>query len=625
MKSYRKFFYLFAGALFVIFSIILSINYIHMEKFKKKILEIQANNLVVFIESMSEVYQKNFNKYHIPINNKTIHLLPIVAIREITQIFNKKVNGDVEIQLISDIPRNIKNKASLVDTKVLNKLKVHHNPIIQIENDEIVYYKPLYISNNCLKCHDTKDKSPKYIRENYDNAYGYKKDELRGAIKIIIKNSVFIELLHRSFLVRLISGILIYIIVLLIVFVLLRKLENLDKKYISELLITNEKLEKARQKAEQATKVKSEFLANMSHEIRTPLNAMFGFIKLLENKISDKEGKKYLHIVKRSGELLLSIINDILDFSKIESGKLNLEYIPFNLDKEIDIIYQLFKNEALKKDITLHVKKENINKMVISDPTRLKQIISNILSNAIKFTPEGKNIYFNIKYDEHKEELYIEVIDEGIGIPKEKLKNIFESFSQVDSSITRKYGGTGLGLTISSNLVKLLGGKLGVDSKEGEGTKFFLTIPMKTTEQQEKKVEEVNTNKNNILYNYHVLFAEDNSANQMFMKIVLEKLGITFDIANDGLEAVELYKKNYDKYDFILMDENMPNMSGSEATIKIREFEKDNNLKSIFIVGLTANTVSEDKNEFLDIGMNSYLLKPLDINKLKIILNKIKG
>jgi len=392
------------------------------------------------------------------------------------------------------------------------------------------------------------------------------------------------------------------------------------KKYF-KIIEEKNQLEIEKEVAKKNEQLKSEFLANMSHEIRTPLNAMFGFINLLEEKQIDKEGKKYLQIIKKSGETLLNIINDILDFSKIEAGKMSIEKVPFNLKDEVRTIYTLFENKAHEKNIKLNITEKNIDVNIESDPTRIKQVISNILSNAIKFTPEGKNIDLVIEYDDKKEELYVEVKDEGIGIPREKLLTIFESFSQADNSVTRKYGGTGLGLSISYNLVKLLGGSLRVESEEQKGSKFYFRIKAKKTD---KPLENKVVESKNEIFDYNVLLVEDNKANQMFMSVILKKLGLKFDIANDGIEAVEMYKKNYNKYDLILMDENMPNMTGSEATQEIREFERENFLKEITIVAITANALSGDKDKFLTIGFNYYLSKPLEVEKLKEILREIK-
>ena len=367
-------------------------------------------------------------------------------------------------------------------------------------------------------------------------------------------------------------------------------------------------------------KVKSEFLANMSHEIRTPLNAMFGFIKILQDKDYDKETHKYLSIIEKSGKNLLAIINDILDFSKIEAGKLNIEKIEFNPKEEIEVVYNLFKNLASEKNITLEIN-EKLEYNIISDPVRIKQVISNLLSNAIKFSHSNATVYLNVSYSSQNEKLYVEVRDEGIGIPKEKLEHIFEAFSQADTSTTRKYGGTGLGLTISNKLIELLGGELKAKSEEGKGSMFYFSIPApKTTPITNSK-----ENKKPLLskkFNGKILLVEDNKANQIFMEVLLKQMGLKFDIANDGIEAIEKFKHN--KYDLIFMDENMPNMNGISATKKIRKIEKENGLEHIPIVALTANAMEGDKDRFINAGMDYYLSKPLDIEKFQTILSKLE-
>ncbi len=388
-----------------------------------------------------------------------------------------------------------------------------------------------------------------------------------------------------------------------------------------KLLYTIDELKKQRDIANNSVKEKSMFLANMSHEIRTPLNAMFGFIELLESKELDEETKEYLHIIKKAGGNLLSIVNDILDFSKLESNKIKIDLHSFNIKSEIDNIYNLFLPRAVEKNIKFNLNEKNLKYNIISDSTRIRQVISNLLSNAIKFTPRGKNIYLNIIYDSENELLNVEVIDEGIGIPKNKINTIFEAFSQAKDSTTREYGGTGLGLTISYKLIKLLGGELKVESQENKGSKFYFSIPAKKDylvyEKTEKEI------KKNYYYDLKALLVEDNEPTQIFMKVFCDEVGIECDIAKNGIEAIEKYKQNYDKYDLIFMDENMPKMNGIEAVQEIRKFEQENKLIPVYIMALTANALSGDKERFLKAGMDYYLAKPVDIDELKRVLDEI--
>ena len=389
--------------------------------------------------------------------------------------------------------------------------------------------------------------------------------------------------------------------------------QTLEEKVISR---TNQ-LEEQVSKVKRADRYKSEFLANMSHEIRTPLNAIMGFIDLLKEKEDDKEKQKYLDIVSSSSKSLLDIINDILDFSKIESGKVQIENIDFDPREEFVVTKKLFQAKADEKNIQLYVNYGKLPKSLNGDILRIKQIINNLISNAVKFTKENKNIYLDIDYENGS--LSVNVKDEGIGINKEYQSKIFDAFSQEDCSTTRKYGGTGLGLAISYNLVKAMKGELKLKSELGVGSEFYFSIPLEIGKEIEKTVLK---NTKQILKG-KILVVEDNIANQMFMKVILKKIGLTFDIASDGIEAIEIFKNN--QYDAILMDENMPNMNGIEATKQILEYEKENSLKHTPIIALTANALKGDRERFLEAGMDEYMTKPINNEKLSEILVEFIG
>jgi len=378
-----------------------------------------------------------------------------------------------------------------------------------------------------------------------------------------------------------------------------------------------EALLEAKHSAEASARSKSEFLANMSHEIRTPLSAILGFVDLLKKENIGEKADKYVEIIDNSSKGLLKIIEDILDFSKIESGKLEIDKIDFDPKTEFETIIHLFLAKCKEKNITLSlILDKSLPKSIHSDPLRIKQVISNLLSNAIKFTDKGKKITISIDYKDGL--LNVSVKDEGKGIAKEKLSHIFESFSQEDSSTTRKYGGTGLGLTISYELVKILGGELKVKSAIGVGSEFYFSIEVS----EGKIVKENKETIENITFkNKKVLLAEDVKTNQMFMTIILEGLQFKVDVADDGIEAVEAFKKNH--YDLILMDENMPNLNGREATRQILEIEAENNLPHTPIIALTANAIKGDRIRFLNAGMDEYLTKPIDQNHFIHLLQKI--
>ncbi len=396
-----------------------------------------------------------------------------------------------------------------------------------------------------------------------------------------------------------------------------------SKPIRSHIIETNSELEniskeakKMAIRAKQASKSKSEFLANMSHEIRTPLNAILGFIDLLKEKERDEEKLKYIKTIHSSSVALLGIINDILDFSKIESGNLEIERIDFNVEDEFKTLVDLFRSKASEKSISLILNMDpNMPSALYSDPLRIKQVIANLISNALKFTPRNGKVVLNIRYKENR--LFVSVSDTGIGIPKDKQKHIFKAFSQAESSTTRKYGGTGLGLTISSRLISLLGGTLKVESQEGKGSTFSFEIEAKPGKyKKESSVEELNLDH---IKGKKILLVEDNKANQMFMSLILKKFGLNFDIANDGLEAIKAFDSN--KYDLILMDENMPNLNGIEATKTILDIERKNSLDHTPIVALTANALKGDREKFLEAGMDEYITKPVSKEKLAEIFD----
>ena len=542
-----------------------------------------------------------------------------------------------------------------------------------------------------------------------------------------------------------------------------KKLENLISYFtiafvialgyflIKQILRKNDELELITKRAKEseeealiANQTKSQFLANMSHEIRTPLNAIIGFSDILSNSnLADKDREK-ASIISKSAKALLNIINDILDISKIESGKFEISKNGFDLRELLEQIVQLYTVSAMQKNIRLfYTMDENIPIHLVSDETKLKQVISNILSNAIKFTPQNGKVFFDIKLlniKNHRAKIKFSIKDEGIGISLENQKRIFEPFSQADGSISRKFGGTGLGLAICLNIVKLLDSEIKLESVENEGSTFFfeldfeiqdietidnskfeydfaicskiedpenikehlintikhfgrvhegqdiekcekidlifcfgdpelyeklsnrkkhfkckavyvgnidkinnnnimkplmnyfLDVPilgskisniikeLKSNEESCEIIEEENIDK---IYKGNVLVAEDNSNNQLLIKLILEKFGLNVTITQNGQIALDEYKKN--NYDLVLMDINMPIMDGLTALKHIREYELTTNTYTP-VVALTANTLKGDKEKFIQSGMDYYLSKPIQndelIDILELCLNK---
>ena len=384
-------------------------------------------------------------------------------------------------------------------------------------------------------------------------------------------------------------------------------------------------LVKTSRKALQASKCKSDFLANMSHEIRTPLNGMLGFVDVLLKNETEEEKQKKLKIIKSSGKQLLEIVNDILDYSKIEAGKFSLESQPYHTRELIYETSDTFLEIAKEKKIDLHcVVDESIPQMLIGDEVRIKQVLYNLLSNAVKFTQENGKITISLKYDKLLQRMSIEVEDTGIGIAKDKLNDIFLAFTQEDISTTKKYGGTGLGLTLTLKLVKLMGGEMRVQSVVDVGSTFIVELPSAVCQELEQCWKNESTkDETSFSFDGHILVVEDNKTNQMLICIILKDLGLTFDLANDGIEALEKYKSN--TYDVVLMDENMPNMNGIEATQHIKELQQKENSPRVPIIAVTANGLSSDKKRFIDAGMDDYIPKPYSEEDIIKVLQKYLG
>ncbi len=572
----------------------------------------------------------------------------------------------------------------------------------------------------------------------------YEKKRVRS-LKAVLLNPLFrIKLTHFMAIFVLLMNALIFTdnIISIVIQIMLATIiifHDMDDKYLKTSLskkikdLEKNKIEliKAKNVAENSVIAKDEFLANMSHEIRTPLNAILGFVKIIQKQMKNEKILNYLNIINSSGKSLLTIINDILDFSKIQSGHFIIDRHKTETLEEFSNAILLFASKAYEKHLVyVSYINPNMAQSINIDSVRVKQILSNLLSNAIKFTPQNGQI--NVTISIKKSNFILTVKDTGIGISKENKEKVFSAFEQADGSTTRKYGGTGLGLSISSKLASLMDGTLILESEEGKGSTFRLSIPIEIVDNTHKKlinpenfsnlrfallnscaeckenlkimkkylqdfgievileldtyqkdgydillftpddlynldiieakvpaiailrsnsvkiansnhivplyspfvpksiVEAINdTGINNIKapnkktkeldetveFQGSVLVAEDNKTNQMLIGIILDDYGIDYTIADDGLEAVKIFKK--EKFDMVLLDENMPNLNGLEAMKQMKEFEQDKDLVLTPMIALTANALDRDRERFLNAGMNGFVAKPIDIKILE--------
>lgn len=369
--------------------------------------------------------------------------------------------------------------------------------------------------------------------------------------------------------------------------------------------------------AEQALAAKSDFLSNMSHEIRTPMNAIVGLTEILlkEEELSEA-ARKNMELIEYSADNLLVIINDILDYSKIEANKVELERIPFNLYSLCEKLMATWKIKAQHKHVDLCLEiDEAVPDHLMGDPYRINQILLNLVSNALKFTREG-SVCLRVSIKKQKKdafELLFEVQDTGIGISKEKLESIFESFTQAYTDTTRNFGGTGLGLAISKRLVELQGGNIWVESEIGKGSSFFFTVKISASSEKPEVDEALEADLSNGLNGIDILVAEDNKVNQMLIKQVCKNWNATIELANDGSIAVE--KSLATNYDVILMDLQMPNLNGFEAVQAIRKNGENIN-QNTPILALTADAMPETKTYVSRNGFNGYITKPFKSEEL---------
>ncbi|OHC86153.1 MAG: hypothetical protein A2546_10035 [Sphingobacteriia bacterium RIFOXYD2_FULL_35_12] len=423
---------------------------------------------------------------------------------------------------------------------------------------------------------------------------------------------------------------ILYLIIIAVSVSLYKRTYDIDRnnliKKSNDLEESKEYLSETKQQAEAATKAKSRFLANMSHEIRTPLNGIIGTIDLLQHTPLNAEQEELMLSLKSSSTHLLEIVNDVLDISKIEADKLELFEGPCNLQNIVQQVTAISSPRlmALKKSIVLSASiHPSVENEIIADESRIKQVLINLLGNAIKFTDTG-SIQLEVTanhIDESLQELHFAVSDTGIGISEENIQSLFIPFNQIDSTATRKFSGTGLGLSICRKIIEEMGGRIWVESQVGKGSTFKFIIPVQVNlvrkNQQQPQRNTAGIISGTEIKPLKMLVAEDNNMNQLLATKMFKKIGYIIEIANNGKEAVEMTAK-YD-YDLVFMDIHMPEMDGIEATQKILNSGKE---KIPIIIAMTANAVKDAEEEYLALGMKDIVTKPFTIEQLRKVLEK---
>ncbi|MEM7234029.1 MAG: ATP-binding protein [Planctomycetota bacterium] len=396
-----------------------------------------------------------------------------------------------------------------------------------------------------------------------------------------------------------------------------KEAERLIEDKSRELWVANRDLKVAVEKAEEASRAKSSFLANMSHEIRTPMNGVLGMAEHLWETSLSSDQAEMVRFLTDSATSLLSILDDVLDLSKMGAGQFKITKSPFDLRRIVSDVVGLFRPRAAEKDVTLLSEVDpTVPAGLKGDANRLRQVLSNLVGNAVKFTSDG-SIVVRVIQDADAETTVIEVQDDGIGIPADRQKDIFQSFTQASGTIASEYGGTGLGLAISSRLVELMGGSIEVESEDGKGSTFRCRIPMPAAE-----VSTQSAHRTVVITRFdgsRVLLAEDNAINRAVATRSLARLGCEVSIAEDGEQAVDALQR--ERFDLVLMDCQMPVLSGYEATLKIRKGDGilDPNVP---VIALTANSMEDDRQRCLEHGMDDYLAKPFSFANFAEVLSR---
>jgi len=592
----------------------------------QKLIDAQNDIIIICDEKFNTKYiNKSFYKYFR--KDRLEEIISFLKKRNFNEEFKIKLKNyrDEKFTFLAKLTKIDDDiSISLVN---ITKLTAYQNSLIQ-SNLHLVEFKSIVDKFLIVSKTDINGKIT-YVNDKFVKISGYSKEELLGISHNIVRHPDMPSYVFKNMWKTIKSGNIWQGVIknrkknggYYYVKTMIAPLFNSKKKIkefialridITELII-------AKEKAHKAKKAKEIFLANMSHEIRTPLTGIIGFIEILQKKMLPAEIKEIIETISNSADTLLNIVNDILNLSKIETEGVIIQKNSFNPTHSFINTIKLFKARALEKNIN-YIYNIDINDCIISDEHRLKQILANLIGNAIKFTPNNGTVKINIQTKNEKKDSVIidfSIEDTGIGIPKEKLKQLFKPFAQVEGT-EANYGGSGLGLYISSQIIKKLGGKLEVITEENKGSKFYFSLEFRKC----NKIKEIKEMKNkNISLKGKILIAEDNKVNQELIKALLKTRGeIEVVVVNNGEEALNKFKE--EKFDLVLMDIFMPVMMGIEATKLILEYEKLNHIPHTPIVVLTANALDGDKEKFLSKGFDDYIAKPIKIQELDRILTK---
>ncbi|MCF6149661.1 MAG: response regulator [Candidatus Kuenenia sp.] len=637
------------------------------QEFVKEIRE-KARMLVIELETSRNYLASIMDK--IEINEQTTKFIPAIATNAISKNFAEKT-GYI-IKQTSLRYRNKENKPDSFEEEILRKMEKDPG-IVEYWADDLIegkrverYIYPLYVKEECLLCHGPKEKAPKVVQENYNTGYDYKLGEIRGALSVIIPKEIAEQRYASAIIFFIVIGSTSIMLVVIIIFfttnkflkpiekltaaaTTIRKTGDLTTKveistndevgqlgeafndmssklrssYASleqRIAEKTEHLQRAVSALKRANRMKSEFLANMSHELRTPLNAIIGFAEVLKDKLCgdlNAEQEDFVKDIHSSGQHLLQMINDILDLSKIEAGKMELQYEVFLLPDAIEEVYTILKGLAKKKQLHLETFLHDDVKDIEADRVKFKQILYNLLSNAIKFTPQNGTITTRASIINGK--IQVSVSDSGIGIKSEEQKKVFKEFWQADSSFSRKYEGTGLGLALTKRIVELHRGNIWFESEYGKGSTFYFALPLaKPSEIPSLKDKEANLHKLSATAQKcktTILVIEDNRMSADLLTVYLTNAGYNVILASDGREAVEKAKKY--KPCLITLDILLPGIDGWEVISRLKS-DKDTAHIPVIIVSIVDN-----KDLGYSLGAAEYLIKPIGRKQLIDAVNTV--